>query len=1664
MITCVAMVRAARRCRPRYRSYSLRLLLLLLAVLSSLAGRLAPAEAARFFHGETRKVRACNLLLPATARTSGREQNPSPFLFFALDRRTDIRPDDWEFVNPLAPPTVTAAMDARWRGVGSPPLTPGIPLTKDLAPYWEVTLRPENLDQLVTMDICYLSANGLLRVTHQEREMLRRIVDAGVLLWLDDAGGLQFPADGDDLFFPVNFTSAGGTQVPSVPSHPLLNGRFRLTASEMTAIGILASQRGVVVTPPAKESTGLADPTKPGLGRTALLTPLILAGPGIGGAASVAAAQYGSGFILATARNVGAAISGPLGPGPRAGANLTGAQNEDLKLAYNAVGWTDAATHMLKDPRRTGASGSQLAGFLERWSFTPIQQPIGPSWLQPLIVRNQVIAALPFSQSNPFGLFSLATNPGDDFNGDGKPDDGPKDLSWGQIYDEINRADVSAFSWISGLSYGEIDGVGYVFVSGGKGGVPEGVSAGTTFIQAFTMPTPENPNFNPVGVPFAPISPPSKDVNVRNIWSAPAFHNGLLIAGGGTQGNSLESGNTGVGAVGDMRAVRLVNGQLVEQWHYPQGNAPEVGPIVGPVVVANIFDERSGATDTMVLYTSLTIASSPGGLGAIVMHTAGEPLGSLDDGRTWAPTRRVENWDPNQWFDIRVIDNATGLQAFRYTPATQTTQPVQINVENQPGRIRLPVPYNPTRFSVVAEYSLLNTREGTTGGVVRRYWMPAFNPPGGNLPSSGISAGPSVDAYGNAYIATGNGYIASLRFAGGATVVNWKARVLAAADGTFLGQQHVWEPYKQGRLSDHLFVSTPAWKDGILYTAGRDGIVYAFETRDAFTVKVPFSPGKPAMSPNRPLSVVLYSNESEVGAGGEPPRTNRVPPDAFTVNADAGTITINNMRNVTLDLGRRTPNRMPELGNRYGIPINVDYTDIHGAAQQDITYIPLNLLYAFQTGSGGGGSPWKDRFIFETSPVVAGDRLFIIGNRRQSGARNELGPAFLFQLPADPRRLDNGFLAGEDIGSWVSANPGSTRQPGWMVDARPISASPVLAPPTLADDLLLVATAEGVVAYKAARVLVADANRILEVGTDGKVAATMDSTQKLVAVGSDFPIPTDPSRAGPIASAALTAVAKNLDRPAAAKRLNRTSSIASIFYSSAPTESGLVGEHSEIAEESLLIADTGNNRVVETNPGGKVIWELTSFQDPFRLLPPGEPLKLADPVDVQRWVDTEQAGGETVLVIHTLVADAGNTRVIEIVDKVRFQNGDFGPNTYATIQGQVDAQNEPIRWHHVLVWTSQTNAQGLRLRYRTAQRVYAAKPNGDLIPNPGVSPNQYPRRVMDRPPYLPMEPYESRTMAVVSGSKVFYVENQQDARYGDTLRNLPQALPGGDSIVFLKSNRTNTNEEPFWRRDTNVAVPNGIVYVQGTVGRPPDYPLILEILDAQGQQVVHQLNGVTSLQRTLRVNLADRSLPRSPSRPPDGGIYYLIADASGVFEFRHDPTKDVLPPTAGNPFPRDLGVRLAWKFTNDDYNWVTGGGSGNPDNVRSEPTGRYTGGRTLTASSARLLTNGQVLIASRTAGNPPPGGGPPALTGEVYTLRINDYARAPASGPFWIPDLWVQQGLQRNLGLPSITWRAPSAANPLSPPLPMPGQNGFNPLDLGNTYIPDQPAFADLVF
>jgi hypothetical protein len=1611
-------------------------------------------EAARSRYGKARQIRVCNLLVPSTARMPGAQayapqgQNRSPFLWHVADRRTDIKPDDWEFVNPLAPPVLNQAQIARWQriGLGSAAagrtFAIGSPLTPDMAPYWEVVLAPENIQALMAMDIVYISAagpgtNAMVSFTLAEREMLRRLADSGTLVWIDNAGDLRInntrTAPGD-FFVPLDFTPLGGGPLAAVEiGHPLLNSVFRLTSAEIRQLGAAGATGGINVWPS-------------GIGPEPVLIPVVQ-----GNSPSIAAARYGSGVVLATAGNVGRAVSWLAGAGGSPNnfafsrTDLTLGQNEDLKLLYNVVGWTAESPQFQRSPRHPAATSAAITGMMERWSLsfvidppTPAEREAqAPNWVPPLLARDLFYGVLP--RAGRYSLHALEIEPYNDFNGDGNPDDGPpalrNDFARGRAYDEIGRVDLP-LSYVAGIAEGEKNGIPFLFVSGGGPELGNQLAPGT--VLAYPAPRPGSPTF---GAPaIFERAQPSNPLG-RTLYAPPVFANGVLYACGGYPG---APGNT-TGSEGIIRALDLTDTGLIERWHYPGSNAAtSIGPIVGPPVVARVQDSRTGAVDECLFFTSVHSAASPGGLGGIVISTTAEPLQAVNDSRTWAPNRRTEPWDPQQWWDIRVVNNVTGVTAARYMLGG--LEKVEFNVDNQPGRIRLPVGWEPAQFSVYADYSMSGPQDAGSRLLTRRYWLPAFTVPGQTPIPTGVAGGPAVGPDDTVYYATGNGYIAAAQFVGGIPVLRWKVRTANAAPYT--GQSNLVDPRNPRQFEDFQFVAAPAVGNDVAYFAGRDGVVYAFETTTNFTMKVPSpnlagQPQRAPMSSSRGSNLILYSNEATQ------PRTNRVPPDSYLVNADAGTVTITNFRNLTLDMSQ--VQRYPQLGGRLGIALDVDYIDVNGNQVQDTCFLPFNLAFTFTAQRLGGPAT-----RFSTPPVIAGDRVYV-------AAENGV----LYEFPADPRASDPSFPTGGDVAAFKQ---------GALVRSRELSPNPVLAPPVVGNGTVAVATAEGITAFRSPRVSVADGNRIVEVAADSSALSATEATVTHHLLNSEFPIPTDPELAVLPQGASIVTSKKDLNRPAKVVRLNRQRSIVSAFTSSNVTEAGTIGEHSEIAETSTLVADTGNNRVVEFNPSGKVVWEATQVQDPFRLLPPGESLKLSEPHDVQRWVDTapdpQNPNGPPLLVFHTLIADTGNRRVIEVVDKVRYRRGQFTSDSYVTLPGQVDYQGNPVRWYHVVVWASQTNAQGLSLAYRTAQRVPMTDASGLPLRNPGrpagtVAPAE------DRvAPYLAPDPYQSATLVSVLNTQVWFDRDPQSPNYRNyTLKNIPLVRPGGDSIFFLRSNPVEPDtghRVPL--RAPEPGAPEGstnTIYVMGTIDTSlPVFRELWAVDAASGRdEVVHTLKGVSSVQRTAGVR---RLIGSGGDVVLDRAAYYLVADAGGVFEFRFDASRPAPPPGS----QLDPRVRLVWAFTNDDYNWCTGGGNGNRDRLR-EPgagpnAGRYVGGRGLTAASAQRLASGQVLIVSRTTSNPDAQLGPQGLGGDIFTLRASDYNPA-APGGGWAPDRWVQIGAgvpQNQQRSPSITWRAPAPLNPALPPNANRQLSGavYNPLELGGTYVPEQPTFADLVF
>ena len=72
--------------------------------------------------------------VPSEAEQLVGPENSAPYIFHIAGARADLKPLEWEFVNPLAPKTVTSDVKARWdRRDARSPYQIGQPVTKNMA-------------------------------------------------------------------------------------------------------------------------------------------------------------------------------------------------------------------------------------------------------------------------------------------------------------------------------------------------------------------------------------------------------------------------------------------------------------------------------------------------------------------------------------------------------------------------------------------------------------------------------------------------------------------------------------------------------------------------------------------------------------------------------------------------------------------------------------------------------------------------------------------------------------------------------------------------------------------------------------------------------------------------------------------------------------------------------------------------------------------------------------------------------------------------------------------------------------------------------------------------------------------------------------------------------------------------------------------------------------------------------------------------------------------------------------------------------------------------------------------------------------------------------------------------------------------------------------------
>jgi len=385
----------------------------------------APADAQAFLYAGKRKRINCGVVVAhnvdgsACNQPLGSGMDASGYptagggvgdLFYLLEMRTDMKPPGWSFDNPLAP--------------GGP----ATGLTKAGPVYWQVDLQSG--PDLSRMHVLYFPASGTVTLTSQERETLRKFVDGGGVLWIDNGGGsgghLDFgsPANPDDpgTFFILNFKFkdvTDGWDFPISRHHPLLTLPFWLNDWDIANLGWKpatesGAKPGSAVCIPGYDPGGTG-----GWGAITdqpvsfdVLYPVVGNTKG-SGRPSMAANAYGSGRVVATSTYVGR------------GCYFGSAS---LKFAYNVISWSSSWTHLRKDPRHSGASIDTVGGtkLLEIWSL-PVPASGGGAGATvdsaPVIYKNVVF------YTSGSKLYALDLFPQEDLDHDGNPDDGFQGLN-----------------------------------------------------------------------------------------------------------------------------------------------------------------------------------------------------------------------------------------------------------------------------------------------------------------------------------------------------------------------------------------------------------------------------------------------------------------------------------------------------------------------------------------------------------------------------------------------------------------------------------------------------------------------------------------------------------------------------------------------------------------------------------------------------------------------------------------------------------------------------------------------------------------------------------------------------------------------------------------------------------------------------------------------------------------------------------------------------------------------------------------------------------------------------------------------------------------------------------------------------------------------------------
>lgn len=842
----------------------------------------AQAAAYTYDTSARRTVNAGILLLDSTtdttsaASTARGPSNKDPYLFHVLNQRIDIRPFGWNIVNPLAPRTVTQAIQARWfaRANNTAVYGVGQTITPNMAPYWEVDLHQTAAQDLSQFDVLFLGidTDRQAQFSVTDTQKLLRFVDNGGILWIEYVGnGITATQPIDvtkPLFFKLQFAgsnagSSYGTRGPG-GNLPLVTTPYNLSNSELNSLG----DKGIG---DYYCFDGASASNPPGSG----LLSTVLGNSGQGNKPVIAAGSLGAGGIVVS--TVGSAnainetvdvsgnISGPDGfnSGPYCGTNFLGAPTQDLKFLSDMLASVGGHLNAHQNSHNTGSTPNGIPSASRTWT-TSGNIPGGRS---PAVINGNLAYVTTGNTLRAFDLY-----PAEDLDSDNSPDDGAGyaggnanvDYSKGAPYDQVWQQDVGDLASAPTVAVDPGSGKALVFVEKLDGTVVafDGTN-GSTYSNS--------PLANSGGRGSYSIAVPTP---------APTFYNGKLYAGG--QDGTLYVYNFATGADAKFNQD-------------PTGSSPR--PVVAPPTVGTVMD--AGINDILALVTTDT------GLYSVFLGARGETLAKVPGGYNTRlqplPNARMDAaTGAGQTYKVYTIPSPSNGyprdEQSSIATANATASPnFTLNAVNDVGTLSLLADYD-VDFSASASASPNGPLTRTFAGLSSS----------GNGTTGNVSA-PALDRNGNVYYTTASALFC-VHDTAALPQIKWRFRIppvgMTDADGTD------YTP-----LVGYVFVGAPV--------VDEQGLVYALASNGSSSVVLCFngqlgvSADAPGAGTNIQISQLDPSNPTKNEFGDNAP--SNINGNQFGITTDG----LLEFSNFAPNASGGTKNLYPNLNEPFPIQIQV---------------------------------------------------------------------------------------------------------------------------------------------------------------------------------------------------------------------------------------------------------------------------------------------------------------------------------------------------------------------------------------------------------------------------------------------------------------------------------------------------------------------------------------------------------------------------------------------------------------------------------------------------------------------------------------------------------------------------------------------------------------------